>query len=638
MNKDIFPSPPQGDGGASLPPQSGTIGGRKKRPINFTFAGVGILLCLYLVWPAFHAVQLEGFTAQTESLAILASRAPGAEHDPYLPVVSQFIYQTRSTVVDALKVIYDFFPGAGDTAFQALVMASFILLVIASVLFARRWGKLNPIFPIFALALTPGIPETAFFFNDNIVSAAFAAAALACIPERRRPIVWWVSGFLMVVAISSRADAVFMLPMLIGVVFYNYDKPGDRFAACLAVCLSMGIFLSLNAVYHGFSLIDVFFTAKRFVITIEDKYRWFWVRTLFIGLSALPLLVIGILISYRRLKARRSYIGILTFIAYPVLLAIFAPKATEVRYIFPLLAPMVALHVGTGIQWVYNQCVERNGKNYHFALGLIAYAFVTAVLPPTFIRMADGPRLILGRLWSPISWRDWQSAVDESVKRSNTLVAALDNQQLNLVIATHYNDEFYLRLRLIEAGFTPMLTEEAYPGCKGFSLLKKGASTVAQVRTDPQYRIAPVTIPYNAALQISSAISCQRIQSFSHAYISTFGINREGIPKEIYGMSPLSFPPPLNVVFHDIRSRLSPDRPELIRDYGLIGFRELANNELLTINSNAETYIRSHPEYDPATGKPVTIEDYENYYRPSIGPTSALLKRLGRQQAIGNDR
>lgn len=611
--------------------------------INLIFVCCGLLLCVYLVLPALHAVQLEGFTAQTESIAMLMSRAPGVAHDPSLPLVSQFIYQTRSAVVDTLGLIYQLFPTAGDRAFQAMVLTSFIALVAASVGFAKRWSNLPTVFPLFALILTQGIPETAFFFNDNIISAALAALALVLLSRDSTPVRWILSGILMGAAILSRVDAVFVMPIVFGIIFYSFPENKKRFSAVIFLSLAAAASLLASAIYHGFSLLDVFFVAKRFVIAVPGS-RWLatviWVRVLFVGLSSLPFLLIGLGLNYQRLRAERSHIGIFTFVVYPALLAAFAPKATEVRYIFPLLAPMIALHVGTGLYWAYNKLSQHSGeKRSRFAIGAAIFALAVAVIPPTQVMMADGPRALFGRLWTPVLWWRWQDSVEESVRRSTALASTLDNQKQNILIATHFNDEFYMRLRLIEAGFVPLATDPDLPGCKGISLLKKGNSVVAHVRTEPQYRIAPVSVDYNAALQILSALNCDKFTRRGKTFISTFGDNKRGMPEEVYGISPRSFNGPLTVQFPDLRTRFSPGRADLVRDYGLIDFRELTDAETALLLRNSRKYLLSHSEVDTVTGKAVTIDNYEAYYRTIEGPTTPVLKTIRERirAAVGNE-
>lgn len=617
------------------------------RSINAVFIAVGLLLCVYLLWPAVHAVHLEGFTAQTQSLAMMRSFAPGVEHDPYLPLVSQFIYQTRSAVVEGLALIYQFFPRAGDLAFQAMVLTSFIVLMAASIAFATQWARLPVVFALFALVLTQGIPETAFFFNDNIVSAALACGALVLVGARSGMPGWILSGVLFGLAILSRVDAIFMGPILGGVMLYGIRGNRRRIAACLSVFLATATLLAASAIYHGFSLVDVFFVAKKFVVVIPEDRRFAvqaWVRMFFIGLSCLPFLIVGLAINLRRFKAERSYIGAITFVVYPVLLFLFAPKATEVRYIFPLLSPMIALHVGTGLLWAYHtlskgRAGDREGKRQSRSAAVFAaFAVAVAVFPPTQVVVSDGPRVFLGRLWSPMLWKRWQDAVEASVARSRQLVAALDNQQKNVLISTHFNDEFFMRLRLIEAGFVPSSAARDFPACRGFSLFTKNGSVVAHVRTDPQYTIAPITIRYNGALQISSALDCPALASFDKTYISTFGTNKYFMSPEVYGALQRSFAGPLNVAFPDLRNRLQPDNPSLVREFGVLDFRPLSVQEKTALLSDAGKFAALFPERDLRNSEIVTIDAYEKYYRPQQGPTSAVLAAIKKDLTSSKDK
>ncbi|MDQ3059743.1 MAG: glycosyltransferase family 39 protein [Pseudomonadota bacterium] len=598
---------------------------------------LGLLVCLYLIWPAFHAVHLEGFTAQTQSIALLKALAPGVQHDPYLPLVSQFIEQTRSAVIDVLSLIYRVFPQAGDLAFKGLVLASFIFLFASAMFFAKCWGGVRPIFSFFALVLTPGIPETAFFFNDNIVSAAFACIALALISKDRQIIKCLLSGAFLGLAILSRIDAIFMFPMVIGLVFYACESRRERLIASFIICQATLLVLTLSGIFHGFSMIDAFVTARKFVINQGDQKNWFWIRIFYFGLGALPFLVTGAWLNFKLLKARKKNIGLLVFIIYPALLALLAPKATEVRYIFPLLAPMVALHAGTGLAWVYQQCLSGGKRKFRYATGIIAFSGLVAIIPPAFLKMHDGPRAVFGRLWTPILWSRWQDSVNETTARTQRLVAILDDEKSNILISTHYNDEFYSRLRLMEAGFLPLPASSSHPACHGFSLFKKGRSMVFHIRTDPQYRIAPITPTYNAALQISAAFSCDFEPPYSKVYITTFGKSEGHIPPAVYAVSSLSFDRPLMVEFGDLRASFSPDKPQLRRTYGILDFKQMALQEITETRLKAEAYISAYPEADPVTGKTIKIENYNKYYDLSTGPTKRWLMKIQEKIGLGED-
>lgn len=627
-----------------------------RKGTNQLFAGLGLLLCVYLIFPAFNSVHLEGFTAQTQSIALLKSVAPRVEHDPYLPLVSQFIYQTRSAVVDALSLVYGFFPNAGDRAYRGLVLVSLAVLLASSLVFARRWGNTLPLFALFALMLTPGIPETAFFFNDNIVSAAIATTALALISGKPHKLAWMLSGICFAFAILSRLDAVLVLPILLGTVLYAYDKPRDRLLACLIGCLSALLVLIASAIGHGFSLLDAVSTAQMFVVSLNDPNRWYWVRFLFFGLATLPLLMIGGWLgwlSLRRLPRQRATIGIATFIVYPIGLAALAPRVTELRYILPLLAPLIAMHAGAGLQWVYAQCIGGKGSPARYAWAVAALIAVVLVFPPTLVKMYDGPRSILGRIWSPARWASWQDGMHESLNRTGQLVALLSDGQQNVVVTTHYNDEFFVRLRLMEAGFLPAPASSRYPHCNGISLFTKDAAIVVHIRTDPQYRIAKVNVPYNAALQISAAFSCPAVGTSGKTYITAVGNYEQGLSPDVYSFSVASFQGPAAIEFSDARDLVSTKDLSIYRKHGLLMYRQLTSGEIAATLEKARRHLTTAtaatasldaageaaaatvvpgaatvPEPAAPSSRGMTIEEYAAAYRSIPGPTSEFLSTL----------
>ncbi len=599
------------------------------RWLGLFWSCVAIICCAYLIEPIFHSVHLEGFTAQTQSIALLHASNPGLAHDPYLPIVSQFIFQTRSAVVDALSLIYKAWPQAGDIAYRGLVIASFAVLVASSVLFAKRWNGVPVIFSVVALVLTQGIAETAFFFNDNIVSAAFAITSLTLISYFGNAIALMVAGISLAAAILARVDAVFVLPAVVGIVFHSTKINTTRLARLALVGAAAFLVLAFSAIAHEFSLVDAFVVARRFVLNIDSNSRWLWVRVLFLGLAVLPVLVIGTHLVARKLVVQRSYFGILTFVAYPAALLLAAPKATEIRYIFPLLSPFIAMHVGTGLQWIWRQWQSGIGSKATVAKGVTLYIACVMLVPPTIVQLRDGPRALLGRFWTPALWRNWQNSADIGADRFRELAQILDDQQVNIVISTHYNDEFYLRLRLIESGFIPVPTTAGYAGCNGFSLFRKGRSDVIHVRTDPQYKIAPVSIGYNAALQIASLSACKTMPRVNGIYVSTFGENNYGIRQNVYGFDGSIFPSPLSVRFPDtFADSKFKDKLGIGRSYGILSYKQLDVAQFELIQENAARRISENPDVDPRTGMPVTIEDYRRYYLPIAGPTVSLLRNI----------
>jgi hypothetical protein len=594
----------------------------RQQRIDLRLAMFGLFICVYLIWPSFGAVHVEGFSAQIESIALLKSYAPQLEHDPYLPLITQFIFETRSAVIDLLAMIYKLFPNAGDVAFQGLILASFMLLLYSSVVFAKRWGNVPVLFGLFALILTQGIPETAFFFNDNMVSAAFAVFALSIIAHKPQLFTLLLSGLALAIALLARLDAVFIVPLLAGTLCLARNSILRGSLAFLIICMTTVAVLIIQYCLQGFSLLDTLDIGQKFaakMLPISWK-EWFLVRVFFFGVVALALFMLGASIFYGKLKTQKAYLAILTFIVYPLALIFFAPKASQVRYIFPLLSPLVALHVGTGLQWIYGQVAFGHGKKATLAKAFTVLAVIIFISPPTALLMMDGPRAILGRVWSPVQWLHWQDSVNLSLDRTQAVVSSLDNNQVNMLVSTHWNDEFYSRLKLIEAGFTPHLASSLYAGCKGFSVFTKGNSVVIHIRTNTQYFMAPLNVKENAALQLTTAFKCHSIQPFK-VIVSAVGQDGGRVSPEIYGFTNAIFPDALTDNFFDTLALLhNKNRIEV-----LVGYKELSASEIVKMQAFSAKYFLEHPQFDKTTGKKIDIDQYNKYYLPIHSLTDKLL-------------
>jgi len=594
-----------------------------RQQTDVRFAVFALILCLYLVWPCFTSVHVEGFSAQIESIAMLKSIAPNLEHDPYLPLITQFIYQTRSAVVDLLIIIYKVLPNTGDSAFRGLIFTSFILLLYSSVIFAKRWGNIPTLFAFFALLLTQGIPETAFFFNDNIVSAAFAVSALAIIADNPRFPTLLLSGLGLGIAILSRLDAVFIIPIFAGTLCLTFKSIYRGSIAFLIIGITTTIVLIIQYLLQGFSLLDAVVIGRKFATAMNSGSwaLWWWIRLLFFGAISFPLFILGIGIFFRNLNPKNNYLSILTFVIYPLFLIIFAPKTTQIRYIFPLLSPLVALHVGAGLQWIYKHTVSDDGIQSKIAKGFIVAVIIISFLPPVAIQMMDGPRTITGRIWSPILWRHWQDSVNSSLVRTQGVMSNLDDHKTNMIISTHCNDEFFSRLTLIENGFIPEPAENRFPGCNGFSLFTKGDSTVIHVRTNPEYDVAPINTRNNAALQISTAFKCQSIQPINKVYLSAVANSIIRISPEIYGFTDAVFSDSLTVDFYDPITKITKNK----KTEGMVSYKELSASEIKTMQTLATAYFLQHPQFDATTGKAIDITEYLQYYSPLDSLTDQLL-------------
>lgn len=598
---------------------------------------LGVALALYLASPALTSGHLEAVTAQTQSIAWMRAWRPTVAHDPYLPLLSQFALQTRSGVVLLLSAILRLVPAASDGAYRALVLCSLVVQCVASVSFARRAAGVGPAAALVALALTPFVFETAFFFNDNVVAGAFAAASLALAVHTATPRRAALAGLLFALGVQCRFDTVFAAPLLAASLWM---EPADRRVRAWRLVAAGATALAVNlalAVYLGFSLVDVASIAPTFVFPVRDPDRWIDVRVYAIGLISLPLVVAGAAQIARERLARRELLFVSCLLAYPALLVIALPSITQMRYVFSLLVPLVAMYGGRGLVFALRQLGAPDRSRRELAWLFALWSLCVLLAPPARVRVLEGPRSFFGRVRLVAEWRAWQQIVADNRVEALRLVASLDDGRQHVLVATHYNDDIYMRQRLIEAGFLPRATEEVFPGCTGFSVMEKGRSRVLHVRTDPQYHIPHLSYAYSAALHIRAAWACPALASTPRVHVSAFGDYYPRVHPAVYGFTIQDFPAPQLRIFHDVLTDMRLFDLGIARylyyrgwdaSFGYFRQRTLDASQVARMRSGAETYLAQHHERDARSGGVATIETFLALFRPNRGPTQALLTGL----------
>jgi hypothetical protein len=420
-----------------------------------------------------------------------------------------------------------------------------------------------------------------------------------------------------------RLDAAYALPLMLGAVLH-LDKGDARRTLILMFFGALSV-ATVSAVSRGFSLADSLVVANQVLSLLRaTSTKYLSNRLLFFGLAGLPMLLIGGWLSYRAFKVQGAYIAIATFIVYPLLLTVLAPKLTEIRYVLPLLAPLVAMYMGNALHWVYAHWTPTGSAESRIARAVAAFALAVMVVPPTVVTMRDGPRTLLGRFWSPVLWMEWQRSVDESMGHARELAAKMESGRQTNLISTHYNDELYLRLRLMERGFLPTRLSDGQAACKGFSVFTKAASTVFHVRSHPHYNMAGISHPYNAALQLTSAFDCPFVRQSDRTFVSTWGMEEWVLSPDVYSFTADSFAMPLVAIFHD--SLALEDKPS-IRVYGRLGYRELGREEISASLLKAQRFLVEAPEGGTRMGSGITIDEYIVAYQALEGPTMRHLQR-----------
>ncbi len=584
----------------------------------------------YLVSPVLFSQHLEGYTANLRSIALAWEQGKLADLDPITPIIVQYLFATRTGIILFLSSIDRLFGHPGDAGFRGLVIASFLLLAASSVVVAARWGRLGVAACAAGFIAMPGLVDIGSFFNDNIISAALGVAALAAVSRSGSVPACAASGVLLGAAALCRTDALALCPAVAGLVWVQHGRLAPLLVRGLAV--AAGFLLVSAAAYAvtGATLLGALHIPAHFVpprIGIVFRVTIFM---LFIGVPAFVLLCIGVALNVKRhLVDSFDLRWSLLFLAYPAFILGIAVLrlSTEVRYLYPLLAPFYLVHIGRGLECL-SELLHGRGWPRRLGIAVASGLVVVSVVPPdTFVR--DGPHATVGRLWMPLIWFRWQASVANSLHEMDQLAAKADADPQVLVVSTYFNDEYFLRLRLLEHGFEARSAESEFPGCQGgFSVYAKPGHRALQVRTENQYGfVSSVENVIVRAVQIQRALQCPAAWDFNDAYLAFAG---EDVRSNAPPLEPMLFSsvlprvPPvssLSTTF-GLRTILFPGAPvhetvaESLRGESRmadIHVVPLTRSELQSIKASADQMMADYDIDGP--GRPFTYEDFKDLYR-----------------------
>ncbi|HEV2735017.1 MAG TPA: glycosyltransferase family 39 protein, partial [Longimicrobiaceae bacterium] len=168
--------------------------------------------CAWLLHPALSPAHVEGFSASIVSVGLHVGQGDVSAYDRLHPANLEFFGLSR--LGTALSVtLFAAIPGVGgDAAMRATMWIAFAVLAWASFTLVRRWTGAGGAVAAASLLVVPGVAETAFFFNDNVLSSALAVASLAVVGSSQRLAVTARAGLLFGAAMVARFDAVLLAP------------------------------------------------------------------------------------------------------------------------------------------------------------------------------------------------------------------------------------------------------------------------------------------------------------------------------------------------------------------------------------------------------------------------------------------
>jgi hypothetical protein len=486
-------------------------------------------LGVWFLWPALFSVHVEAFSARLLSEAIMSSRGNVGLDDQAYPMVTQYLYSSRQFTVLTLSALMKLTHSTGDINFRLLILSSYFSFVYGIYVFVRRWSTESKAAIFFVLVLTPGLVEIAFFFADNLPSAAMAVSALALITRRMSQRRWLASGALFAAAMLFRLDALFVLPSICvvallqeGLCLTRFVKGFLLFSMAAAAVLLIGWRLTGVSLYQAIQI-------GRYFAKAQDGYSTVYVdlansAKLFFGLPALLLIALG---GWENWRARpKLWNFCLTLYPAPLYL-FYSSKAIEVRDFLLLGAPFLVLHGATGARKLL---VLMRGKPKQRALAYAGCAIcVTSLVLPAHVLMKDGPRAKVGRLWSTLLWRNWQKGVERNLAHCDDLVRSAHDGDRVLVITSMFNAEAYFHLRLLQNDYSlQTVADGVTPFDEADLVAQKGSSSFLEVRTESPYAILsgrPYSQPsrYTQAFQLSHALSATASFHYNRAYLATWG-------------------------------------------------------------------------------------------------------------------
>lgn len=476
---------------------------------------VGLGTSLWLVSPVLTGSHLECFSQRLMTLAISHQRGVLARDDDLFPIFTEYLYTTRLGVVHLLEAIMRLTGTTGNGSFRILLAASLVCCLAACVVFVRRWAAEPTWAVIAALVLTPGLFESSFLFADNLPSAALALAAMALVGRETPVWRWLVAGVLFAAAVRCRLDALYTLP-LFPVLFWAGGKRHARETATAAAAFAVaaGAVLLGSWWWTGVSLRVALQVGAMFAgLHSHGSLRADAAPAAlaFFGLLLPPLLALGAWANVRRMPRRWT----LALVVVPALFYLYLlPKPLFPRMFLLLGLPFLALHGAAGVRLVVDALREARPARRRVARVAVAAAVVLYALPPLAFER-DGPRAVVGRLWSPLLWREFQAREAGGEARVRALVDGVRPGQPTWVMSATWQADAVFNLVLLQRGW-----QKLAPPAPGADLCSRvaevytrGDRTLVQYRLEDPYSLADapplqVNREYAEAYQIAQAARC----------------------------------------------------------------------------------------------------------------------------------
>jgi hypothetical protein len=407
-----------------------------------------VLAAGWLLCPIVSPTHVEGFSASIVSLALHLNVGRLADFDRLHPANLEYFAHSRLGTVLFASMLTGPLRLNGDLALRLITWVGFVTLVISSFLLVRRWSQSPALHAVVLLLLIPAVGESAFFYNDTIFAAALGVGSLAMVTLSESTLATIGGGLLLGAAVVARLDAVLLAP---AVVLVGYQQNGlqRQFwtrAAIFATSVAIPVLLIPAAL--GTSIFRVYEVTSNAVRLWGEPMRVGQHGRELALFAGMPVMILAVLGAYA-LAVRREVGRLLLLVGVPMFfnLAAFG-KIWQARQLLPM-TPFFASLALLGWQHVSAERARDGGR---LRAIVVAICVLVLVVPPILIVPSDGPRAPYGRVWTPLLWMRWQSAVRANLDEVHELVAHRP-RGTTVVVTDTWDGDRYLHLALQEAGY-----------------------------------------------------------------------------------------------------------------------------------------------------------------------------------------
>ena len=471
---------------------------RRRTGLSNAVLGTAVLATMaWFMLPALNGAYNEGFqsTSVMDAQALIQGQHDGV--DPLYRLDNDFFFSTRLGVSAVLAGLIRL-GLSGAAAFRLIMLTMLIVLLAANAAILVQRYRVYPMLALVPALLFPGLFESAWFFNDNILSAALSSMALALVWSRPPLAATAAAAMLWGLAVACRTDAVLLAPAFAALLWFGHPSWPQRLrhagvAVPIAIAVPVLVYASL-----GFNILDVIGLTRRATAA--------WARTDPLRRVAYPFIkgislpgIIVLAAGAWAVVAQRKWREIVLCLAVPLLYGLaYGRMLTEVRYLLPL-SPFLGVLMVEGARALMQARPQRR------RLGMAAFAtalllcFVPPVLiPPHALYFLstdhDMPRPFIGRFWSPViaMWwnrtlQDGEAAIAAALESEAAASTASATSNLGLVVSTYWTPDRMVDLILREQGFTSIPQETGQNGlpvaCREISeLFVRGSERMLHLR------------------------------------------------------------------------------------------------------------------------------------------------------------